>query len=172
MRRRTATAAAVVTIAVAVVVSIDAAQDADTPAPAPAPTHAGPPCQVRHTAAGLLPDPDCTPGRTLPGVTAAEVCTPGWATDHRNVPASVRRQVLARYGVPTDRHFEGELDHLISLQLGGTNAAENLWPQAGKIPNEKDLIEGRLHRLVCSGRLELAEAQRRIAADWTAVSAG
>jgi hypothetical protein len=32
----------------------------------------------------VLPDPKLTPGDTLPVVTAAEVCTPGWATEHRH----------------------------------------------------------------------------------------
>jgi hypothetical protein len=32
----------------------------------------------------------------------------------------------------------------------------------------KDDLENRLHRMVCSGQLELATAERAIAANWTA----
>jgi hypothetical protein len=45
----------------------------------------------------------------------------------------------------------------------------NLWTQKWTGPNnayDKDKVEDALHRLVCSGRKSLAEAQRRIATDW------
>lgn len=122
--------------------------------------HGGPQCQIRQTAAGQpLPDRHCTPGIILTGVTATQVCTPGWASAHRNVPAAVRTAVLARYGNPPQ------------LELGGTNDPANLWPEPGKIPNAKDTVENRLHRAVCSGRLDLKAAQREIADDWTRAEA-
>jgi len=33
----------------------------------------------------ILPDPKLTPGGGIPGATATEVCTPGWASEHRHV---------------------------------------------------------------------------------------
>src|SRR5690348_768885 len=36
-------------------------------------------------ARAIRPDPKLTPGDILPSVTAADVCTPGWAHDHRDV---------------------------------------------------------------------------------------
>lgn len=157
MRRHAAVIAAVAVCAGAAVAGVHAVTDTDPPRAQ---------CQVRHVATGVLPDPSCTPGKALPGVTEAEVCTPGWAAQHRDVPASVRRQVLASYGDPAKPY---EVDHLISLELGGTNDPANLWPEPGPIPNPKDAVENRLHRLVCSGRLDLADAQKQVAADWTAV---
>jgi len=151
---RAATAAAAVVVAALGGGVLLAQQD-----PAPGPPR--PACAVR----GELPDPACTPGVVLTGVTEAEVCVPGWSAAHRNVPARVRREVLASYGgAPAGAY---ELDHLVSLELGGTNDPANLWPQAGRIPNPKDRVENRLHRLVCAGRVDLADAQQRIAADWT-----
>jgi hypothetical protein len=64
-----------------------------------------------------------------------------------------------------------ELDHLIPLELGGDNADANLWPEpASPVPgfHQKDVLENRLHELVCSGRLALGDAQRAIASDWYA----
>jgi hypothetical protein len=37
-----------------------------------------------------LPDPKLTPGDTFPGVTADDVCSPGWSREHRNVTESMR----------------------------------------------------------------------------------
>jgi hypothetical protein len=140
----------------------------ETP-PAPAPTAALP--------KGPVPDPALTPGEALPGVTAAQVCQAGWARAHRDVPEAERHAVFAAYGVPYAQRGGYELDHLISLELGGDNAQANLWPEPHDRPGlpgsqTKDGIENRLHDLVCSGRLDLATAQHAIATNWqTALAA-
>jgi hypothetical protein len=89
------------------------------------------------------------------------------------VPERVRREVLAAYRVACDRcGAEYELDHLVPLCLGGSNDAANLWPQAYEPrpgAREKDRVERYLHARVCSGAMELVEAQRLVAADWRAV---
>src|SRR5439155_20852712 len=49
------------------------------------------------------------------------------------------------------------------------NAIRNLWPEpyAGRWgARTKDVLENRLHELVCEGRLSLASAQRQEARDW------
>jgi hypothetical protein len=67
-------------------------------------------------------------------------------------------------------HFE--IDHLISLELGGADVAENLWPESYDTTpwnaHTKDKLEDRLHALVCAGKLPIEQAQREIAADWIA----
>ena len=131
--------------------------------PPPPPTAAAPP--------GALPNPVLTPGETFPGVTAAQVCQPGWATSHRDITAAERRAVFAAYGVPYAQRVGYELDHLISLELGGDNAQANLWPEPHDrtgFPGSqtKDVVENRLHDVVCSGRLDLASAQHAIATNW------
>lgn len=65
-----------------------------------------------------------------------------------------------------------EEDHLISLELGGnpTNP-KNLWPQPWFGPmnaHDKDVLENRLHKMVCAGQVPLSEAQHAIATDWVA----
>lgn len=118
-----------------------------------------PRCHAR----GLLPDPQCTPG-AVDTTDLAVVC--GTSTKRRrHVTKAVRRQVLAAYGFAPRGDYE--IDHLIPLELGGSNAAENLWPEPSPGFRDKDRVENRLHRLVCSGRMSLSEAQRHIARDWT-----
>jgi len=110
-----------------------------------------------------------TPGVAL-AVARARVCTPGYASSVRDVPDAEKAAVYDRYGV-TWVPYQHEVDHLISLELGGSNAIRNLWPQpyAGRWgARTKDVLENRLHELVCDGRLSLASAQRQEARDWVA----
>jgi hypothetical protein len=63
-----------------------------------------------------------------------------------------------------------EIDHLISRELGGADAIENLWPEPfGTQPwnaVRKDRLENRLHKDVCNGTITLEDAQREIRTDW------
>jgi hypothetical protein len=123
-------------------------------------------CHVR----GPLPDRGCTPGTRYRLVTKARVCTPGYAGRVRNVPRSRKDAVYRAYGM--SRHFDGrngEVDHLVSLELGGTNATANLFPEAASPrpgSHEKDRLENELHDEVCSGQITLRRAQRLIAGNW------
>ena len=117
----------------------------------------------------IRPDPMLTPGATRP-VTLHELCTPGSSAAARKVSTATKREVFARYRVtPTPGAYE--VDHLISLELGGSNDLANLWPQAyhGALnAHDKDHLENQLHALVCAGTVSLAEAQHAIATDWVA----
>ena len=122
-------------------------------------------CHVR----GELPDHACTPGARFAKVTKAEVCTPGYSSAVRNVSSSTKDAVYTAYGMT--RHFNGsngEVDHLVSLELGGSNARSNLFPEAAPGSHEKDRLENELHAEVCSGSLRLRAAQRLIATNWVA----
>jgi hypothetical protein len=57
-----------------------------------------------------------------------------------------------------------EIDHIVSLELGGSNAIANLFPERGY--QVKDRLENKLHDLVCAGRMTLRAAQVGIATDW------
>jgi hypothetical protein len=67
---------------------------------------------------------------------------------------------------------EYEIDHLISLELGGSNDIKNLWPESCRTEpwnaRAKDKLENRLHELVCTGQILVEDAQRAIAQDWIA----
>ncbi len=115
-----------------------------------------------------VPDPTLTPGATLP-VTATDICVPGYSGKVRNVPMAVRRQVWAAYGLPPQPGRGWELDHLVSLELGGSNSPRNLWPEPGAGSmnyHNKDRLENKLHADVCSNQMPLVDAQRAIAHDW------
>lgn len=123
-------------------------------------------------ASGALPDPACTPGDVFPDVTRVQVCMPGYSSRVRNVPASEKDQVYAEYGIVTSASGQYEVDHLVSLELGGSNDISNLWPEAADPKpgfHEKDQVENYLHDQVCHGTLTLAQAQEEIATNWLAV---
>lgn len=114
-----------------------------------------------------LPNRTLTPGSRF-AVSPTQVCRSGYAASVRNVPSSEATLVYARYHA---RHvpYALEVDHLISLELGGSNAISNLWPEpyAGAWgARTKDRLENKLHSLVCSGQLTLASAQWQEASDW------
>lgn len=117
----------------------------------------------------ILPDPKMTPGDALTTDTQV-VCQPGYAKSVRNVPQSLKNQVYRQYGVTSRQPHEYEVDHLVSLQLGGSNSIRNLWPQSFVTQPlnayVKDRVENKLHELVCSGQLPLEQAQREIASNW------
>ena len=119
-----------------------------------------------------LPDPACTPGAIIPAATKDKVCVPGYSGETRNVTESEKNAVYAEYGIMSHKAGEYEVDHLISLELGGSNAIANLWPEPAEPRpgfHEKDKVENYLHEQVCSGALSLKDAQYKIAHDWMGV---
>jgi hypothetical protein len=97
---------------------------------------------------------------------------PGYAKAVRNVPEDVKDEAYREYGVTSHEPGQYEVDHLISLELGGSNDISNLWPEAANPRpgyHEKDKVENYLHKQVCDGKMSLEEAQRLIAGDWLSV---
>lgn len=119
-----------------------------------------------HTPAALvLPR---VPGVLDPDVTQATigstVCVHGWTatvrppTEYTN---ELKLEQMRQYGEtgPPSGYQE---DHLISLELGGDPTdPRNLWPEPYPRAAAVDRIENELNAAVCSGRLTLAEAQRK-----------
>jgi len=119
-----------------------------------------------------IEDKACTPGAIMASATTAQICKSGYAGSVRNVPSSEKDQVYAEYGIATHSPGQYEVDHLISLELGGSNDITNLWPEAANPTpgfHQKDQVENYLHAQVCDGRLSLKQAQQEIATNWLQV---
>ena len=85
------------------------------------------------------------------------------------MPESEKEQVYAEYGISSRVPGQYEVDHIVSLELGGSNDIANLWPEAAEPRpgfHEKDSVENRLHAIVCNGLLSLSAAQSVIAQNW------
>jgi len=126
-----------------------------------------------------LPDAGCTPGLRNTAVTQttiqSTICKPGFTRTIRppvNYTDHLKLQLMVSYGLK-GQPSAYELDHFIALELGGNpTSPANLWPEP-YLPtpgaHQKDKVENYLHAQVCSGAMSLAEAQRLISTDWTAV---
>lgn len=122
-------------------------------------------CQAQ----GPLQDSACTPGDIITTATKEAICKSGYAKSVRNVPTSEKNAVYAEYGITHHSAGQYEVDHLASLELGGSNDISNLWPEAASPKpgfHEKDKVENYLHEQVCSGAISLQQAQVEIATNW------
>lgn len=102
------------------------------------------------------------------------ICAKKWGTDRRHVTPYMKVVVATSYGVERKQvvaRGKGpccEFDHLIPRELGGADDVKNLWPQPWADAQKKDKLENYLHRQVCAGKMDLADAQAAIAKDWIA----
>lgn len=137
-------------------------------------------CHVRGSGLYVLPDPRCSPGATNPLVTQGNldrtICQSGYSKSIRPPESVTSKEKLVdmkAYGFHGSPH-PYELDHIISLELGGaTNSYRNYYPERdypgshlGFYLNPKDKLEGALHRLVCDAKMSLRTAQHDIATNW------
>lgn len=126
-----------------------------------------------------LPDNACTPGEADARVTEdnihTTICISGYSSSVRppvSVTNTIKTERMQAYG-DTDSKANYELDHLISLELGGCpDCIANLWPepyneQLGA--REKDTVDNYLHKQVCNGAMTLHDAQEEIANNWVEV---
>jgi hypothetical protein len=132
----------------------------------------------------LLPDTRITTGHVAI-IDKQTVCTTKWGADARHVTKKMKNDVYRQYGTAPGVGIcafkarttktgktvtEGcEVDHLISRELGGADAEDNLWPQPyTQHPgaHEKDWLENELHKEVCANKITLEDAQNEIKKDW------
>lgn len=140
-------------------------------------------CVTRTSNGFPIPDPRCTPGATNPTLTNDVLRNPGFRTSCVRDSATTAGQKATTYkfyNIPHPKNNSGktqtcELDHLISLEIGGADTLENIWPQCGpdrvqirqRFFKQKDIVENFLAKQVKAGTMNLADVQRGIASDWT-----
>jgi hypothetical protein len=141
-----------------------------------------PPAFYVATAAGegaVLPIHALTPGAIDPAVTQANInrtiCVVGYTKTVRP-PVSYTNALkfkqlsgsYSRYGTTNMKLFEE--DHLIPLAVGGSPTnPKNLWPEpwAGASgARMKDVLELKMHLMVCAHKITLTAAQKIFATDW------
>ncbi len=133
-----------------------------------------PRAKTSHCKLGPNPDRACSPGAYYSGLTKAVICSSSFRTSTiRDVPESEKFAVEAEYGMAPGHYGSSlEIDHIVPLELGGSNEIANLYPEkldAGPGYRVKDRLENKAHDLVCSGAMALHAAQVGIATNWQAL---
>jgi hypothetical protein len=96
----------------------------------------------------IEPDPKLTPGDAF-DVTVQDICVPGYSRKVRSVPAEMKREVYQEYGITSHGPGDYEVDHLIPLELGGSNSIKNLWPESHRTAPWNAQVKDRLaHRFM------------------------
>lgn len=120
------------------------------------------------------PDPNLTPG-LVASTDLVAICQMGkrihgeFLLRDPLIAPSVQQEALAEYNIPAARAPHYGLDFLVPLQLGGANAIQNIWPVStthGVGFREKEILNIRLHVLVCERQMPLDQAQKAVATDW------
>lgn len=114
-----------------------------------------------------VPELAMTPGKLCES-TAVKRYPEHIAYCERNVSSDTKNAVIAAY----DQKFgyqilkmnraDFKIDHFIPLSIGGSNSAENLWPQYKKVYEVTDPIEQALSDKISQGRIKQDEAVRLI----------
>ena len=102
------------------------------------------------------------------------ICVSGYTRTVRpstSYTIGVKLKLLREAGLDENQRSKFELDHIIPLALGGhPRNLNNLMLQRWEGPTgakKKDRLEVKLQCLVCTGQVELSEAQQSIYTDWT-----
>jgi hypothetical protein len=115
-----------------------------------------------------LPSAFLTPGDARK-VTKEQICAPGYAASVKPTKDSMKIEAFSRYGLRDGQSATDVLDHLIPIELGGTDSLENLWPEPVKgewNAAQKDALEQKLLGMVCDGTLTVKQAQGAIRKNW------
>jgi hypothetical protein len=115
-----------------------------------------------------LPSKYHTPGAAAK-IDVTRLCSAEFTGSIKPITHWQRDEVLTRYGIRPES-FDGTLDHLIPVSLGGTNDPDNVYPfhASGEFTVDgKNQLGERLHQLVCDGKLSLKDAQSAVKKDWT-----
>ena len=132
----------------------------------------------------IIPDSHLTPGAIMPGVTVEQLCQRGYANvvngGARHVTEAQKKAVfIAYFGKVPANPGAYEIDHLISLELGGSNDNGNLWPETylgmwnARVKDRlEDWMAAQLRRTRKSSGHDVAAAtlarfQAELAANWT-----
>lgn len=120
------------------------------------------------------PDKILTPGAYDPKITQNNIketiCRHGFTKDSRHVTVATKKAVFDEYDLDYKKdHGKFEVDHFVSLELGGLNDIKNLWPQRYEPrpgAREKDVVETHLKKEICKGVITLDEARTIVKQDW------
>ena len=105
-------------------------------------------------------------------MTKEQICAPGYAASVKATKESTRVEAFSRYGLRDGKSMTEVLDHLIPVELGGTDDVENLWPEPAKgewSAAQKDALE---QKLLATGLRRHADGEAGAVGDQEELGAG
>jgi len=134
----------------------------------------GPRTQTSRCVRSPRPDRLCSPAGYYSRLTKRVICAASFRTSAvRNVPQVEKFRVEREYGMAASYYGHTiEIDHIVPLELGGSNAIANLFPEPGSGAANyhfKDALENQARAAVCDGQLSLKTARRGFAKNWEAL---
>jgi hypothetical protein len=116
---------------------------ASAPSPAAVVAKAKPPSRWKS-----VPARSVTPGSGR--LSIAAICpSVSAALEERRPSTAVKDEVYDEYGIAAGQRYRYRIDHLVPLELDGSNSIRNLWPQLIGASRAKDRLEDTLHSMVC-----------------------
>jgi hypothetical protein len=116
---------------------------------------------------GPEPDRRCSPGAYYARLTKAALCSPGFHSSKlQHLTAAAKRAVEVEYGLTGSSRSALTIDHIVPLELGGSNNVANLYPQRPPVHQLKQTLDSTLAARVCQGLISLGAARRQIAVNW------
>jgi hypothetical protein len=116
-----------------------------------------------------VPDAKLTPGATV--LADRQTICRSANVKNKSVSIALQKKVFEEYGIHGAEPKFYEVDYLVTPALGSADDIRNLWPHsysAAWNARVKDDLEDRLREMVCTGELDLNQAQKDIATDWIA----
>jgi hypothetical protein len=116
-----------------------------------------------------VPNARLTPGATV--LADRQTICQSANVKNKAVSIALQKKVFEEYGIRGAEPRFYEVDYLVTPALGGADDIRNLWPHSYSAvwnAKVKDDLEDRLREMVCSGELDLGQAQKNIATDWIA----
>lgn len=113
------------------------------------------------------PDPMLTPGDIVT-TDKTLVCMKGFSKMIRRTTSEMKRKTYRAYELRNTK--ANKIDHLVPLSLGGADTMKNLWPSdfnaAHHDADDKDRLELKIRKLVCTGKLSVSKGQKLFLDDW------
>ena len=82
--------------------------------------------------------------------------------DKRQMTPAEKSALFDRAGIPKNQRKNYVIDHILPLELGGTDALSNLHVQSKATAKQKHRVERFLVKQVKSGKMSLLQAQQEI----------